>query len=205
MPIKCTCSACGKTIMRYPYRVTDTLYCSNRCRHDWGHYTISGIDGQPVALIPLRNARSEVVAHAIVDADKADWVSRWRWHLNPSGYATRVNKVKGARSHIHLHRELLGLTPGDGMEGDHINRNRLDDRLSNLRAVPRAANRQNTPGIVTATSQYRGVSWDKRLKKWAANVQTGGVKHPLGFFEDEREAAEAARSGRTRLLPYAVD
>lgn len=199
------CAACETPIVRHAYRITDTMYCSNKCRHGLGQFTISVLDGDPVALIPLRDIHNTIVAHAIVDADKAEWVSQWRWHLSPSGYASRVQKTKGVRVHIHLHRRLLGLIPGDGFEGDHINRQRLDNRLSNLRAVPKAGNRQNTPGIRTATSQYRGVSWDKRLKRWAANVKANGVKHALGFFTDELEAAEAARAGRARLLPYAVD
>ena len=51
----------------------------------------------------------------------------------------------------YLHREVLGLTPGDGLETDHRNGDRLDNRRSNLRVATRAQNAQNVP----ARSGYR--------------------------------------------------
>jgi hypothetical protein len=40
-----------------------------------------------------------------------------------------------------------------------------------------------------AGSKYRGVSWNKKNKKWDANINYDGKKHHVGYFEGEEEAA----------------
>lgn len=106
---------------------------------------------------------------------------------------------------IYLHCALLGLPPGDSREGDHKDRNRLNNRRSNLRIVPAAGNRQNVSKQEGRTSQYRGVSFNKREQKWKAYVKADGKMKGLGTFTTEEEAAEAAREGRSRYLPFSVD
>ena len=41
------------------------------------------------------------------------------------------------------------------------------------------------------TSQYRDVYWTTYRGKWRANIGVNGAKYHLGYFEDEREAAQA--------------
>lgn len=52
------------------------------------------------------------------------------------------------------------------------------------RAQPRNLRRQ-------ATSLYRGVSWDSRRGKWAAQITVRGVNRYLGHFTSDTEAALA--------------
>lgn len=104
-----------------------------------------------------------------------------------------------------LHREILGLSYGDGKEADHRNRCRWDNRRSNLRIVSRAQNAQNLPSVAGATSHHRGVSWVAREQRWRAHVQHEGRFHSLGYFTDEDEAAEAARAWRREHMPYAEE
>jgi hypothetical protein len=162
----------------------------------------------PIVLVPLRAHDGSIRAFAIVDEADAEFVNRWRWHLN-KGYAQRLEVTwpsgKRCSQTIRLHRVLLGLVKGDGVEGDHINRNTLDDRRANLRALPKGVNSQNKPSYAGSSSQYRGVSWRKRRHKWSAGLETNGKSIHLGNFDTELEAAEAARAGRARLLPFAVD
>lgn len=153
--------------------------------------------------IPLRAKDGSVRAYVTVDAVDADWVNRWRWALS-GGYAYRTARVDGRKVTVWLHRALLGLVPGDRIEGDHIDRDRLGCRRSNLRILTGAANSQNV-GARGGSSQYRGVSWDKAKGKWLAQARAGGMNHHLGRFSTELEAAEAARVGRRRLMPYALD
>lgn len=154
-------------------------------------------------LIPLRARNGSIRAYAIVDAADADWVNRYRWALS-GGYAFRTTQVDGRKRTLWLHREILGLTSGDGLSGDHKNRDRLDNRRSNLRPIPRPSNSQNKGVRPGSSSRYRGVSWDASRRKWVAQVNNGRHVY-LGRFDDEIEAARAARQGRARLLPYAVD
>lgn len=155
--------------------------------------------------IPLRARNGAVVGHVIVDAADAEWANQWQWGLGSDGYAKRGVRVDDRILNIYLHRELLGLRPGDRMIGDHINRDRLNCRRANLRSIPRGANPQNRPSFRGSTSKYRGVCWFKETGKWMAQVRYEGKNHYLGLFTNEEEAAEAAKQARLRLMPYATD
>src|SRR3990167_10859282 len=69
---------------------------------------------------------------AIVDNEDFEWLNQWKWHYNNSdGYAYRTKvfrRINGKqpKEHISIHR-LINKTP-KGMETDHINHNRLDNR-----------------------------------------------------------------------------
>ena len=154
--------------------------------------------------IPLRRRDGSIRAYAIVDAADASWVNRYRWSLGTSGYAERTAGHGPTRVGYLMHREVLGLVRGDGLEGDHINRNRLDNRRENLRAVPKRSQQQNLTSK-GKTSKYRGVHWYTRLRKWRACITVAGKTRCIGQFDSEEEAAEAARLERERLMPYAVD
>lgn len=154
--------------------------------------------------LPLYRRDGSIVAHAIVDADDAEWANQWRWRLM-NGYAMRTARIGGRWSVVGLHRELLGLTHGDGWEGDHIDRVKLNCRRFNLRALPKGKNPQNMSSHRDSTSSHRGVCWDKRSGKWFARVRIDGKVRSLGRFSSEEAAAEAVRLARLRDMPYAVD
>ena len=72
---------------------------------------------------------------------------------------------------------------------DHIDNNRLNNDLENLRWITYSGNNRN---IIkkNGSSKYRGVCWDKINKKWKAQISIDGkVKH-LGIFTNEEEASE---------------
>lgn len=156
-------------------------------------------------LIPLRARDGSVKAYTIVDAADADWVNQWHWGLTNNGYAQRGTLIGGVRRSHRLHRELLGLVKGDGLEVDHINRDRLDNRRSNLRVVTRRENAQNMSSQRKSTSPHRGVWWGKHVNKWIAQIKVGGRARHLGCFDDEMEAARVAKEARLAAFPYALD
>ena len=104
-----------------------------------------------VALVPVLR-RKELAAYALCDASDHAMLVCHRWRLHPRGYA--VACIEGARDTL-MHRLLLGLKPGSEGEGDHINRNKLDNRRCNLRIVSHLENSQNHPGL-GGDSEYRG-------------------------------------------------
>jgi len=155
-------------------------------------------------LIPLRGQGGSLRAYATVDDPDFDWLNRWRWHLNTNGYAVRHQYLGGGRSRtIRMHR-LIAKAP-IGHEVDHINRNRLDNRRANLRVLPdRFAQMQNLPSHRDSTSRFRGVSWDRRRQRWAAQASLAGQHVFLGYYLLEDQAAAAAAAWRAQHMPYAV-
>jgi len=79
---------------------------------------------------------------------------------------------------------------------DHINRNKLDNRISNLRAATKAENSVNTPIRKNNTSGITGVSWDKAKRLWRSHVKVDGKQLFLGRFRDVAEAAKAVEIAR---------
>ncbi|AYH33246.1 HNH endonuclease [Pectobacterium parmentieri] len=76
-------------------------------------------------------------------------------------------------------------------EIDHINGNKLDNRACNLRAATRAGNCQNTSIRKDNSSGARGVSWNKRNKRWRARCNFNNKEHLIGNFTSKEEAIEA--------------
>lgn len=208
---KSTCPTCGLSFDQPPHAVQRRTYCSPRCRWTAKHGppVIEISDDGLTARIPIYRRDGTIRTHFLIDAADVDSVTRWRWAL-AKGYVIRVEYLGGGAKHkrltsIYLHRELLGLTPGDGLEGDHINRNILDNRRGNLRKTTHAGNHQNRGATRDTSSRFRGVYWDLRRSKWQAQIKIDGKVTHLGSFDDEVEAAEAARTARARLMPYATD
>ena len=154
--------------------------------------------------IPLRARDGSVRAYALIDRADAALADK-RWSLTrPAaglGYAVRRvwDPVSKAHAAEHLHRVIVGLEPGDPRVVDHINRDRLDNRRANLRVVTRGENAQNAKPR-GGSSRHRGVYSNGR-GGWCVKV---GRRH-IGTFPTERDAADAAREARARLLPVATD
>jgi len=72
---------------------------------------------------------------------------------------------------------------------DHINFNKLDNRLDNLQII---TNRENTSKKnKISSSKYLGVHWDKKNEKWRSIISLNGNKKHLGYFTKEIEAYNA--------------
>lgn len=82
-------------------------------------------------------------------------------------------------------------------EIDHINRDKSDNRIENLRDVVRSVNQQNK-GITKAnTSGVPGVSWLKREEKWSARISVHGERIWLGRFHDIKDAEIAYKTAKS--------
>lgn len=202
MPIHVTCSSCGRTFPKKPAELSPRNYCKQTCRFSGS--TPEWIDDGVAARFPMLAQDGSVRAYVIVDAEDVAAVSKWRWTLGDTGYAYRSSKIDDRRTNVLLHREILGLIHGDGIEVDHIDRCKLNCRRGNLRTLPHGGNQQNLPAR-GGSSQYRGVSWSKRQGQWHAYIRVRGKQTHLGYYATETEAAGVARAARAAMMPYATD
>jgi hypothetical protein len=82
---------------------------------------------------------------------------------------------------------------------DHIDGDRANNRIENLRLVSLAQNQWNAKTPVTNKSGIKGVSFHSTLKKWQANIRANGKIMYLGLFNTKEEAAEVVRKKRIEL------
>jgi hypothetical protein len=106
-------------------------------------------------------------------------------------YAHQTVRIDGRKTTVSMHREILGLGPGQP-EVDHRNGNGLDNRRGNLRLATVQQNRFNCTRLKrNGSSEYRGVSWNKDARKWMAFIQKDRRNKWLGSFLSEVDAALA--------------
>jgi hypothetical protein len=131
---------------------------------------------------------------AIVDDEDFDRLNKWKWTLMKAQgglyYAVRQETVDYLTVRmISLHREIMGNPKG--YEVEHANNNGLDCRRSNLRLATRSQNMANrrkpkrNRQRKVPSSRYKGVTWDKRLKEWRAQIGFQKRVYHLGNFGDD--------------------
>lgn len=133
--------------------------------------------------IPLSNWHEP----ALVDIDDFDVVSgyTWRQRKKPADWVRYAHATKRKKL-VVMHTLLTGWSLVD-----HINRNGLDNRRSNLRPATTAENARNSKLYENNTSGYRGVSWHKRDRCWRTQIKVSGKLLELGRFQSPEEAARA--------------
>lgn len=124
-------------------------------------------------LVPLVNGKVSKV-----DNEDFEELKRINWTYS-RGYAV-------TSKHGFLHRYLL--KPPKDMFVDHINRDPLDNRRSNLRIVTPQENAFNTGSTLGSTSKLKGVSWDSSKGKWLAQIGFKRKNIFLGRTDCEKEA-----------------
>lgn len=124
---------------------------------------------------------------AQVDDVDFDWLNQWKWYYLSSGYAARDVTINYKKTCILMHTVLavaLGFS-----SPDHKNRDRLDNRRSNLRPASRFQQLQNTRRRSDNTSGYKGVWWNASRNRWTVRLQFEGKLIWGGSFLSKEEAA----------------
>jgi hypothetical protein len=111
---------------------------------------------------------------------------------NEAGYL--VVRFDGKLHYVHrlIWLHVHGYWPLDTI--DHINGNRRDNRLSNLRHVTHSVNSHNT-------EIASGVYWAHRDRVWIASIQVNGVKKHLGQHKNRAVAELIYRIAKQKQLP----
>lgn len=82
---------------------------------------------------------------------------------------------------------------------DHINNNKLDNRLCNLRQVTHQQNNFNSSIRKNNKTKIKGVSWNKKSNKWIVQIQANYIKTHICVTNDFFEACCQAISFRKKL------
>ncbi len=71
---------------------------------------------------------------------------------------------------------------------DHIDNNRKNNNLINLRFATHSQNQQNRSMSKNNTSGFKGVSWNKNIMKWTAVIEVNYKTIRLGSFINKEDA-----------------
>lgn len=135
---------------------------------------------------------------ALVDDSMAHLVG-YRWRVCKGGYVYR--KVHGKRRYLH-HFVLPGDRWPDFVR-DHINRNKFDNQLANLRWVTLAENTHNRTAHRCNVTGLRGVL--KIGERYRATVTKDGVVHRFGMFDTAEEAGDVTATWRAQNMPLSPE
>lgn len=109
--------------------------------------------------------------------------------LDGAGYISIGVSGKKMRAHRVAWFKTYGYWPK--FEVDHINGNRSDNRIANLREATRRQNGRNCAKPVTNKSGVKGVCWDANRNKWLAQIKFNGRPVHIGRFSLISDAEKA--------------
>lgn len=139
----------------------------------------------------------------------------WRWHeaLSPKWNGKWAGREAGTRRPdgyiavsvdrklLRAHRVAWALQHGawPPKDVDHINHNRADNRLDNLRLATHRENCRNSSRSRRNTSGETGVARHKPSGKWRAQIQPDGKAVHLGLFDYFEDAVAARKAAERRF------
>lgn len=169
--------ACGKHYQRERLGIADVTSYDNRP---------AIIEGD-IAKIPLGVAAKQ--GYAIVDKEYAYLADEYKWTKDSLGYAATTTG-----SPKRLHKIILN----SNSLTDHINNDRLDNRIANLRRVSHSENMQNSKP--RSSSGYKGVSATRNGNKWRAYIKPFKKQLNLGIYDTKEAAAVAYNSAAEKFF-----
>lgn len=136
----------------------------------------------------------------LIDKEDLPILRAHKWFCRRRGKNVYLES-RTPKGNISFHREVMGLTFGDGKMVDHINMNGLDNRRINLRLTNRTENARNRGIPANNTSGYKGVSLIKSINRYQVTVCVDGKNYNLGRYETAEEAAKMYKDVVTEIDP----
>ena len=116
---------------------------------------------------------------------------------NENGYCNIKLCKNGKPTNVSVHRLVANafLKNAKGKKCvDHIDNNRKNNHIHNLRFATHQENQQNSKQSKRNTSGYKGVYWHQSSNKWLAYVTVNRKKFSIGYYNDIQEAVQARQT-----------
>ena len=148
-------------------------------------YTNEGI-----AYINIEYKKGNKEYQCLVDEDKWHELTFMKtWFRNPNGYIKSNINEEPTLIHRYLYETYKPNENISDLQIDHKNRNKLDNRMSNLRAITSGKNNHNQ--IVKNKYGYKGVKKNKNSNRYCARIKHEGNEYYSKYFDTIEEAALA--------------
>ena len=132
----------------------------------------------------------------LLDDDSINIYNEKLWHISDTGYVVWRGIEYGVKKTVRLHRLVIGAKDNEIV--DHINRNKLDNRLCNLRICSFKDNIHNSDRHEFAKGYY----YDNRKNRWTVDFKRYGLK---GIYVDtEQDAINYVNSVKLGIKPKKV-
>jgi len=197
------CAFCGKdkTIKASLYKQCNRKHCSNECRQKNVRlpydklFEINSLTYSKQKGVIIQLTKGYV---SIIDKDDVDRISKHSWHIDTNGYAVRgqTDKITKRFINIFLHQEILNFPDS---QIDHINRDKLDNRKSNLRLCTLSENKINQKIYKSNSVGYKGVS--KKNNNYQARLTVNGKRINLGRYPTAQQAGMAYKNALNQYYP----
>lgn len=153
------------------------------------------------AEIILYNKKCEEIARAVIDLEDIERCKKYKWFLKGNYVACSFNKTK-----IYLHHYILDIEniKETGLEVDHKDRNKLNNRKNNLRVTTININRANINAKKDNKSGIKGVYYFERTNKWRTNITINKKNIHLGYYENLEDAIKARKEAEVKYYGEGV-
>lgn len=139
-------------------------------------------------------------AHLFPNGKQPNWHNANIWNGKFAGKPTAITPSSDGYGRVSLmgkrylaHRVAWAIHYGEWpkLDIDHINMERHDNRLCNLRLANRSNNMMNTKKHQDNTSGYKGVYFEKQTGRYRAGIMRDGKNINLGRYVCAKDAHEA--------------
>ena len=120
--------------------------------------------------------------------------------IDNKGYRVIVINKVNYKAHRLIWLYHTGRWPNDQI--DHINRDKDDNRIENLRECSTHENCQNRRKQSNNTSGHTGVSWMKSSNKWRVEIHINSKKIYLGLYDDLNEAIDIYKQAKLKTHTF---
>ncbi len=123
--------------------------------------------------------------------------------LSKTGYHTINLYINGKAKDFKVHKLVANAfidNPHNKQFVDHIDGDKLNNRIDNLRYVTKSQNAMNLSMHVDNTSGAKGVTYHKKSKKWMARIMINGKQINIGLYKTIEEATQARKQYANQLF-----